>query len=110
MRILHLTDPHLFADVHGELRGTATYASLSAVLDHYRDGDWDADLALVTGDLIQDDTAAAYGHFCDLLGRLDMPVHCVPGNHDIRELMRQALANPPFHYCEPLLSGSCRYR
>ncbi len=82
-----------------------TYSSLSAVLDHYRDSDFDADIAIVTGDLIQDDSAAAYGHFRDLLSGLGIPVHCIPGNHDIRALMRKALARPPFHYCEPVLAG-----
>ena len=106
MRILHLTDPHLFADAGGDLRGTVTYLSLSAVLDHYRDGDWRADLAVVTGDLIQDDSAGAYDHFCQLLGTLQLPVYCVPGNHDVRQLMRDAIAEPPFHYCASLLSDN----
>ncbi len=106
MRILHLTDPHLFADAKGDLRGTVSYASLRAVLDHYREGDWHADLAVVTGDLIQDDSAGAYDHFCQLLGTLQLPVYCVPGNHDVRQLMRNAIAEPPFHYCESLLSNN----
>jgi Icc protein len=76
-----------------------TYASLCDVLDHYRSHDWRADLALVTGDLIQDDSAAAYSHFRDLTGSLGLPVYCLPGNHDIRSMMRQALASHPFHYC-----------
>jgi Icc protein len=84
----------------GSLRGTATFASLSAVLAHYRAGDWRADIAVVTGDLVQDDSAGAYEHFHDLLSSLDLPVYCVPGNHDVRELMRSALQEPPFHYCE----------
>lgn len=77
-----------------------TYSSLRSVLDHYRDSDWQADLAVVTGDLIQDDSAKAYEHFRDLLGALHMPVHCVPGNHDVRALMQEALAAAPFRYCE----------
>lgn len=100
INVLHLTDPHLFADRSGELRGTATYASLCSVLDHYRASDWPADIALVTGDLIHDDSAEAYGHFADLLGALGLPVYCLPGNHDIRDLMRSQLAARPFHYCE----------
>ena len=28
-----------------------------------------------------------------------LPVYCVPGNHDIRELMRDAVSRDPFHYC-----------
>lgn len=96
----------MFADTEGDMRGTVTYASLCAVLDHYRDGDWHADLAIVTGDLIQDDSPEAYNHFRQLLGTLQLPVHCLPGNHDVRELMRTALAEPPFHYCESLLTNT----
>lgn len=81
-----------------------TYSSLCSVLDHYRESGWSADLAIVTGDLIQDDSAGAYEHFCALLATLGLPVHCVPGNHDVRALMRDALNAPPFHYCESLES------
>lgn len=105
INVLHLTDPHLFSDRSGELRGTATYASLCSVLDHYRGSDWRADVALVTGDLIHDDSAGAYGHFVELLRSLALPVYCLPGNHDVRDLMRTALAQPPFHYCESLEAG-----
>lgn len=98
-RVLHLTDPHLFADKEGALRGVNTYASLDAVLEHYRSGDWRANVAVVSGDLIQDDSREAYGHFADLTGALGLPVYCLPGNHDVRPLMQAALAAPPFHYC-----------
>ena len=83
IRILHLTDPHLFADAGGELRGTVTQDSLQQVLDHYNAGDWNAERALITGDLIQDDTAEAYDRFRELLLPLNMRMHCVPGNHDV---------------------------
>lgn len=53
----------------------------------------------MTGDLIQDDSAGAYANFRELLGTLGLPVHCVPGNHDVRALMRDALSEPPFYYC-----------
>jgi Icc protein len=106
IRVLHLTDPHLFADKAGELRGTVTYESLSAALAHYESSDWRADIAVVTGDLIQDDTFEAYVHFRELLAKLGMPVYCIPGNHDIRALMRDALSQEPFRYCESLDSGN----
>jgi Icc protein len=98
--VLHLTDPHLFADAEGSFRGTVTHASLSAVLADYVNDNWQADLVIVTGDLIQDDTAGAYEHFCALLAPLGLPVYCIPGNHDVRETMRAALAGPPFFYCD----------
>ena len=99
IRVLHLTDPHLFADVDGELRGTVTTASLRRVLDHYQASDWQADRAFVTGDLIQDDSPEAYDRFRDLLIPLKLRVHCLPGNHDVRELMLTVCNRPPFSYC-----------
>jgi Icc protein len=96
---LHLTDPHLFATADGDLRGTVTEDSLQRVLDHYDAGDWRAERALITGDLIQDDTAEAYDRFRELLLPLNMRMHCVPGNHDIRKLMRPVCSRPPFSYC-----------
>jgi Icc protein len=99
IRILHLTDPHLFADSEGSLRGTATQASLQRVLDHYRSSDWNADRVVITGDLIQDDSAEAYDRFRDLMLPLNMRMHCVPGNHDVRDLMQRVCCAPPFSYC-----------
>ena len=97
--MLHLTDPHLFAGADGELRGTVTAATLQRVLDHYTAGDWHAKRVLVTGDLIQDDSPEAYERFRELMLPLDLRVHCVPGNHDIRDLMYPACCRPPFSYC-----------
>jgi len=103
---LHITDPHLFADPASDLRGTVTQESLQRVLDHVRAADWPADIVAVTGDLIQDDSAAAYEQFCDQFATLGLPIHCIPGNHDIRELMQNALQRPSFHYCEVVRLGN----
>ncbi len=81
------------------MRGVATQASLQRVLDHYASGDWRAERTVITGDLIQDDSAAAYDRFRDLLLPLNMRMHCVPGNHDVRNLMRRICCAPPFSYC-----------
>lgn len=105
LRILHLTDPHLFAASDGELRGVVTWESLNAVLDDYRDGGWAADLAIVTGDIVQDDSAAAYDRFRHGLITLDLPVLCVPGNHDVDVLMRAVCTDPPFEYCTMSVHG-----
>ena len=106
VKVLHLTDPHLFADREGDLRGTVTYESLSRVIDHYRSSDWRSDLVLATGDIIQDDSAEAYAHFRELLGGIGLPVYCLPGNHDVRSLMQEALADPPFQYCGNVETGN----
>ena len=100
LRVLHLTDPHLFADRAGHLRGTITYRSFERVIAHYRNGGRMADVVALTGDIVQDDSRDAYGHCRKLLAPLGLPVHCVPGNHDVRALMRNELGKPPFAYCD----------
>ena len=106
IQILHVTDPHLFADKTAELRGTVTWKSLERVLDHYQSSGWHAERVVATGDIIQDDSAEAYRHFSAALTRLGLPVHCVPGNHDVRELMRSELAEAAFAYCDTVESGT----
>ena len=105
VRVLHFTDPHLFADADGSLRGTVTAESLAAVIEDIGRRAWPADIALVTGDIIQDDSAAAYQRFIDSLSPIEPPVYCLPGNHDVRPLMQAALADTPFHYCEAVRIG-----
>lgn len=99
---MHVTDPHLFADPGGSLRGTVTYSSLRDVLAHFTASDWPADFIAMTGDVIQDNSRAAYDRFRDLIEPLGLPVFCVPGNHDVRKLMRAALSASPFQYCGTL--------
>jgi len=102
---LHITDPHLFADAESDLRGTVTQQSLQRVLDHVQSSQWPADIVAMTGDLIQDDSFDAYRRFCKLFSTLALPVHCVPGNHDVRSLMQTALKQQMFHYCENVRLG-----
>lgn len=37
---------------------------------------------------------------------LDLPVYCVPGNHDVREIMKDALGATEFHYCGSVMQGN----
>ncbi len=104
--VLHITDPHLFTARDGELRGTVTYDSLSRVLAHVRASGWQADCIALTGDLVQDDRATSYQHFPALLKQFDLPVLCVPGNHDNPTVMREKLSATPFHYCASLRLGA----
>lgn len=76
------------------------------MLAHIRSAGWPADVVCVTGDLIQDDSAGAYENFRSLFEPLGLPVYCVPGNHDVRALMKAALSKPPFHYCASVRLGN----
>ena len=95
IRLLQLSDPHLFGRADRALRGVVTRASLQAVLRHARAHHWDADALLLTGDLVNDD-AAGYAAVRELLGNLGKPVWCLPGNHDDIGAMRRELAAAPF--------------
>ena len=104
VRVLHVTDPHLFADQSADLRGTVTYSSLQKVLTHIAAAGWPADLVALTGDLVQDDRRAAYDHIVELFGTLGLPTLVVPGNHDVRPLMQEVLAAPQFDYCGSIVA------
>jgi Icc protein len=98
MRILHITDPHLYGSASGRLRGVQTDASLSAVLDDAFARVPDSTAILVTGDLVQDDSSG-YLRFRSFFGALKQPVLCIPGNHDEPEAMREELSGAPFQFC-----------
>lgn len=95
MKILQITDPHLFGSASGALRGVVTDTSLRRVLDEACSHLPDAAATLVTGDLVQDDPSG-YLRFCSIFGSSPRPVLCIPGNHDEPAIMRRALARPPF--------------
>jgi Icc protein len=105
VRVLQVTDPHLFAEADGKLRGTVTAETLASVVDHILAADWPAQFVVSTGDLIQDDSRGAYERFKEIMGRLGLPVYCIPGNHDVRSLMAPALSEDPWHYCETIEIG-----
>ncbi len=66
-------------------------------MDHYAEEDWRADLVFLTGDLVQDDSREAYRNLRAIVDRLRLPVHVVPGNHDVPEFIREELAH--YVYC-----------
>ena len=95
LRLIQFTDPHLYADESGALRGVMTLPALRRTLAHAQARDWPADAILVTGDLVQDDPGG-YANFVKVFGQLAAPVYCLPGNHDEPVAMRKALSQPPF--------------
>lgn len=95
LRLVQITDTHLFGAEDGELRGVATLPALRAVLDRAAADIAGADAVLVTGDVVQDDPRG-YAHLHAALRRLKKPVLCLPGNHDDVVQMRAALRGGPF--------------
>jgi Icc protein len=95
MHILLITDPHLYGNASGKLRGVETASSLRETLDQALSQEPDFRAVLVTGDIVQDDPSG-YAHFRSIMSTVGKPVLCIPGNHDEPEAMARALDCEPF--------------
>lgn len=82
LRVIQVTDTHLFGDVAGKLLGVPTFDSMNAVVDLLRDFEFDSDAMLVTGDLSQDGSEQSYRYLHEALCPFDQPVFWLAGNHD----------------------------
>jgi Icc protein len=80
--VVQITDTHISRDPGPQFDGVDTAATLAAVLATIRSGPRAPDLVLLTGDLVDEPSAEAYGRLRELLDLLPVPVACLPGNHD----------------------------
>lgn len=91
VRLIQITDPHLFSDAQRDLLGVNTTDSFQAVLEAVLDTPFDYDFVLATGDLVQDHNREAYHRFAQMVKPLEKPVFWLEGNHDIQPQMHDAL-------------------
>jgi 3',5'-cyclic-AMP phosphodiesterase len=92
LKILQLTDTHLYGTPEGRLAGMDTHASLQDVIALAQAQHWPPDLILATGDLAQDGSPAAYKRLQTIFESLAVPIYHLPGNHDIPAVMQEVLA------------------
>lgn len=95
IRVVQITDTHLYADPAGALLGMNTLGSLDAVLGLVRAEALPADVALATGDLVHDGSPAGYRLLAGRLGSLGCPTLALPGNHDDPVVLAATLGAPP---------------
>jgi len=99
VRLLQVTDPHLFGDESQTIYGVTTAVSFRKVLaEAFAPGTPRPDAILVTGDIADDHTAAAYANFRRALQPYGLPVFCLPGNHDEPGLMTGLVNGDGFQY------------
>ncbi|MDY2948238.1 MAG: 3',5'-cyclic-AMP phosphodiesterase [Mannheimia varigena] len=96
IRLLQITDPHLFSNPEDKLLGVDTLASFKEVIQQIkkqiiRAGD-SFDLILATGDLIQDHQIQGYEHFAKITKALNLPIFWLEGNHDSPTEMNEILS------------------
>ncbi|HBI10891.1 3',5'-cyclic-AMP phosphodiesterase [Franconibacter pulveris] len=91
VRILQITDTHLFAGKDETLLGIKTWESYQAVLAAIHEQQRQCDLIVATGDLAQDHSPEAYQHFASGISSIAAPCVWLPGNHDFQPAMYSAL-------------------
>ena len=87
IRIIQLSDCHLFKQTEGKLLGLNTEHSLNEVMDLIEAEQSRVDLVLATGDLSQDGSTESYARFHKHMARFTSPVYWLPGNHDLTDIM-----------------------
>ncbi|WP_437609333.1 3',5'-cyclic-AMP phosphodiesterase [Erwinia sp. V71] len=105
IRILQITDTHLFAGKNETLLGVNTWASFDAVLNAIEAQGRDIDLIVATGDLAQDHTVEAYQNFAEGITRLPVPCAWLPGNHDFQPSMFTTLCEAEIADAKHVLLG-----
>lgn len=97
LKVLQLTDSHLYADPSRCLLGINTLETFDQVLAQALHEQGVPELLLATGDLVHDASDSGYKR---LLGRLKLtgiPTYCLPGNHDLPKKMKQILNHENVH-------------
>jgi 3',5'-cyclic-AMP phosphodiesterase len=95
--VAQLSDLHLFSTPEQTLLGLQTTTSFAAILEALKQLPHPPDLILLTGDLAQDESSAAYEQIVQQLTPLNIPTYWLPGNHDHSPSMASILDQPPIY-------------
>ncbi len=87
LTVLHFTDTHIYADEAHLFARVDTQRSFLATRDTALSTPHDYDLILLTGDLAADAEAPAYRWLAEQLAVFELPIYCLPGNHDVGTVM-----------------------
>ncbi len=93
MRIVQLTDLHLFDQPGETLKGIPTRATLQAVVDAILQDEGEFDRVVITGDHTHDEKPESYQAAREILAPWHDRLSIVPGNHDDRSVMRSVLGD-----------------
>jgi len=81
VRIVQISDIHLFSKPGQTLLGVNTHESYDAAINLLKK-DQKPDLIILSGDLSQDGSKESYIQVADKLKEFAVPTYCIPGNHD----------------------------
>lgn len=95
MKLLQISDTHL-GEPGRTFFGLDPAAQLAQCVAHANAFHGDAELAVVSGDLVNAATEAEYLELRRVLSGLAVPWRLIPGNHDRRDRIRAAFPELPF--------------
>lgn len=95
LKFVHITDSHLVDHARESFHGINTKDSLETVLADSIKRYPDIDFLLFTGDISQTGNEASYTLFKSVIEQYEIPIFCLPGNHDNPELLRQIIPTSP---------------
>jgi Icc protein len=83
VKIIQISDTHLFAKDELEIFGVKSNHKFSEVMQKILDEDsHDTDMIFLTGDISQDETTESYQLIAKSLSSFNIPIFWLPGNHD----------------------------
>ena len=89
IRLIQISDTHLFKDPKSVLAGIPTWKTFTAILKHIEQYHSDFDYLILTGDLAQDEELETYRMLRVALGGWFGRCRIIPGNHDDRAHLRK---------------------
>jgi Icc protein len=96
MKIIQISDTHLFANDELDIFGVKSNVKFKEVITKIINEDADdLDIIFLTGDISQDETAESYQIIANYLSKLNIPIYWIPGNHD-----HLARVNVAFQYAK----------
>lgn len=87
LRLVQITDTHLYRDPRAVLLGLNTQQSFEKVIDLIAASQHAPELIVATGDISQDASIESYHRFAAGMARISAPYYWIPGNHDSRQVM-----------------------
>jgi len=95
LKVLQVSDTHVSADPEAGYRGQNADRNLQALVPAMRD--WAPDLVLLTGDISEDASPAAYARVAEMLAPIGAALLALPGNHDDPAFMQNTFPLGPWN-------------
>lgn len=105
LKFVHITDTHLLNQAEETFHNLNTKKNLELVLSQSKIQYPELDFLLFTGDISQTGIKESYSLFKSIIQEYDIPIYCVPGNHDTPKLLQHIIPSCPDSSINIIQSG-----